>query len=103
MCSTRVFNIFKTWLDQYFNEEEDPEVLNRIEAFTEEVLAKDVQLKMPHQVLLRAVQRRVGQNETEQGVTIPIADSYFVNRLRGPTETSVPVGSRSRQHSHPLL
>ena len=55
----RVFNIFKTWLDQYFNEEEDPEVLNKVEAFAEEVLAKDVQVKMPHQVLLRAVQRRV--------------------------------------------
>jgi hypothetical protein len=59
MLSIRVFNIFKTWLDQYFNEEEDPEVLNRIEIFTEEVLAKDAQLKMPHQVLLRVVQRRV--------------------------------------------
>jgi hypothetical protein len=61
MLPIRVFNIFKTWLDQYFNEEEDPQVLDKIEGFTEEVLAKDVQLKMPHQVLLRVVQRRVSQ------------------------------------------
>lgn len=57
----RVFNIFKTWLDQYFNEEEDPEVLNKIETFAEEVLARDTQVKMPYQVLLRAVQRRVSR------------------------------------------
>jgi len=75
ILSIRVFNIFKTWLDQYFNEEEDPEVLNKIEIFTEEVLAKDAQLKMPHQVLLRAVQRRVSQEGDCIRSMSPITDS----------------------------
>lgn len=36
-------------------------MLTRIEGFAEEVLARDLQVKMPHQVLLRAVQRRVSR------------------------------------------
>lgn len=57
----RVFNVFKTWLDQHWNEEEDAEVLDMIEGFANEVLTRDNQLKTPYPVLIRAAQRRVSR------------------------------------------
>lgn len=57
----RVFNVLKTWLDQHYNENMDADILEGILEFATDIMAKDTQVRMPSQQLLKAVQRRVSQ------------------------------------------
>ncbi|KAJ9108726.1 hypothetical protein QFC21_000046 [Naganishia friedmannii] len=54
----RVFNILKTWLDQHYNETLDADILESIQEFATDIMARDTQVRMPSQQLIRAVQRR---------------------------------------------
>lgn len=58
----RVFNILKTWLDQHYNENMDADILEGILEFATDIMAKDTQVRMPSQQLVKAVQRRVSRN-----------------------------------------
>lgn len=55
----RVFNVLKTWLDQHYNETLDADILDSIQEFATDIMAKDTQVRMPSQQLIKAVQRRV--------------------------------------------
>lgn len=54
----RVFNTLKTWVDQHYIGERDGAVLEQIEAFVKSTMVPDVQLQMPAQHLLKAIDRR---------------------------------------------
>ncbi|KAJ9125105.1 hypothetical protein QFC22_000058 [Naganishia vaughanmartiniae] len=54
----RVFNVLKTWLDQHYNETLDADILESIQEFATNIMARDTQVRMPSQQLIKAVQRR---------------------------------------------
>lgn len=51
--------MLKTWLDQYYDENMDADILDGIFDFATNIMAKDSQVRMPSQQLVKAVQRRV--------------------------------------------
>jgi hypothetical protein len=56
--------VFKNWVDQYFIEGADYDILDRIRTFAAEVMANDT-IKMPSEQLIRAVNRRVRSYSNE--------------------------------------
>lgn len=54
----RVFNTFKTWVDQHLRDDQDSEALDAIETFVTTVMANDPQLQMPIKHLIKAIERR---------------------------------------------
>ena len=51
--------MLKTWLDQHYDETMDGDILDGILDFATNIMAKDSQVRMPSQQLVKAVQRRV--------------------------------------------
>ncbi len=60
----RVFNILKQWLDQYYIDEVDSDIIEAIRSFATEIMAKD-RTRMPSEQLLKAINRRVGARITK--------------------------------------
>lgn len=62
-----MFNILKTWLDQHYNEDMDADILEGILEFATDIMAKDIQVRMPSQQLVKAVHRRVSRTSRVRG------------------------------------
>lgn len=58
----RVFNTFKTWVDQHYIESSDGKILELIKDFALNTMANDPVVRMPVPPLIKAVQRRVSSD-----------------------------------------